>query len=235
MQLSAHGRTDPGSMRPTNEDAFMVAAAHGLFAVADGLGGLPDGDLASSQITEKLEQYPHLRKAPELAEYVQQINAELSRDGAEKHPFTGWGTTLSLCSISDSICRIIHVGDSTVYMVRNKYMKKLTIDHTMEHQYIRQHGEASRPLMPAEYPHTLTRCLGQDTEIRLDQKYLQLQDEDILLLCTDGLTKFADEEDIRQILVHQTKPEKATQELIQLANHGGGGDNITAVVVHIRL
>jgi Serine/threonine protein phosphatase len=238
MQLIAHGRTDPGKMRPNNEDAFMLDTAHGLFAVADGLGGLPDGAQASQRIAEDLEAYAQLKlkskDAPELGDYIQQINAKLFFEGEEKHPFTGWGTTLTLCSIAKSICRIIHVGDSRLYQVRNKYMKKLTIDHTMERQYIRAHGEASRSLMPAEYQHTLTRCLGQNSDIRLDQKYIQLEDEDILLLCSDGLTNYVDEEDIRQTLVNSSSAEKATKTLVDLANEGGGGDNITVVVVYVK-
>lgn len=234
MQLNAYGITDPGKIRSVNEDAYLTDLAHGLFVVADGLGGLPEGDKASQRIVEQLGEYPKLNgNAPELATYIESVNAKLTAEGQNRHPFTGWGSTLTLCWINETICRIVHVGDSAVFHFRNNDMKKLTIDHTMEHQYIRKHGEASRSLMPEEYTHTLTRCMGQDDTIRLDQKYIQLAPKDRILLCTDGLSKFVPADEIQRTIYTSSSPKEAATTLVQLANNAGGGDNITAIVIEV--
>lgn len=237
MQLTVYGNSDIGKVRDENEDAYLVDSENAFFAVADGMGGLPGGANASQKTIKYLETYiaenSEKLKPEKLYDYIKQLNQELAAEGNEKHPFIGWGTTLSLCKIQENLCQIIHVGDSAIYRVRNRYLKKLTVDHTMEHRYINDRGEGARSLMPADYAHTLTRCIGQNEFLRLDQKFVKLEAEDIIMLCTDGLTKYVDDESIRLTLVSQDTIEKAVKELIRSANDAGGRDNITVVALRV--
>lgn len=237
MKLTAYGDSDKGKVRNENEDAFLVDASKAFFAVADGMGGLPGGANASKKTILNLESFitgnTGKLRPEDLYDFVKKVNQELAVEGNEKHPFIGWGTTLSLCRIQENLCQIIHVGDSAIYRVRDRYLQKLTVDHTMEHRYINDRGEGARALMPEEYAHTLTRCIGQNERLRLDQKFVKLEAQDLIMLCTDGLTKYVDDEDIRQALVSNHSVEKAIKQLIKAANDAGGDDNITVIAFRV--
>jgi protein phosphatase len=112
-------------------------------------------------------------------------------------------------------------------------MEKLTLDHTMEQEWIAERGEAARATMPPEMTHTLTRCIGQNAELQIDQGTHQLKSGDRLLLCTDGLNKVLPESIIRDTLLHASSPESACEELTQLANQNKGPDNITTIVLKV--
>jgi protein phosphatase len=237
MELTAYGCSDTGKVRYENEDAFFVDAANAFFAVADGMGGLPGGANASQKTIDLLQSYVLDNKGKldpaNLYDFVKKINHDLAIEGNEAHPFIGWGTTLSLCNLKENLCQIIHVGDSAIYRVRDRYLKKLTADHTLENRYINDRGEGARSLMPAEYAHTLTRCIGHNDNLRLDQKFVKVEVGDMIMLCTDGLTKYVGDEDIRQALVSFDSIEKAIKQLIKSANDAGGSDNIAVIAFSI--
>jgi protein phosphatase len=101
----------------------------------------------------------------------------------------------------------------------------------MEQELINEHGEAARQHMPPEYPHTLTRCIGQETELRVDQTRLQIQPGDRILLCTDGLNKVVPESEIAQTLGKDLSSEEITTQLTETANEQSGPDNITIITL----
>ncbi|MEM9373814.1 MAG: hypothetical protein AAGA55_09235, partial [Planctomycetota bacterium] len=117
------------------------------------------------------------------------INQIVSKEGSSRHPLTGSGSTLTIGQIIDEQIMVAHVGDSALYHLRKNKMTKLTIDHTMEQEVIDRLGESARASIPPEYPHTLTRCVGQEHELIVDKTRIQLSTGDRLLFCTDGLNK----------------------------------------------
>jgi len=238
MQLSLHGITDQGKVRKANEDAFLIDPAHQVFAVADGLGGLPGGAEASQRIVELLKQtYHHVDSEEEradLGELILGINKILTKEGHEAHPFTGSGSTLTIAQLIGDQLLIGHVGDSAAYHLRGDDFNKITIDHTMEQEFIERVGENGRPEMPPEYPHTLTRCVGQNEALRVDESRLTMAPGDRLLLCTDGLNKVVTKQQIHATLRADQSAEGICQGLIDHANAAGGPDNITVVVVFIK-
>ncbi len=238
MLLSSHGITDQGKVRNANEDAFLIDEAHQAFAVADGLGGLPGGAEASLRIVELLKQtYRHVdahEERADLGELIQGINKILTKEGNEAHPFTGSGSTLTIAQLINDQLLIGHVGDSAAYHLRGDDFNKITIDHTMEQEFIERVGESGRPMMPPEYPHTLTRCVGQSDTLRVDQSRLTIAPGDRLLLCTDGLNKVVTKQQIHATLQTNASPEAICQGLVDHANAEGGPDNITAIVVFIQ-
>ena len=238
MQTPSYGITNQGKVRHANEDAFLIDEPHQVFAVADGLGGLPGGAEASQRIVELLKQTCQHMDADEeradLGELITGINRVLSREGNEAHPFTGSGSTLTLTQLIGDQLLIGHVGDSAAYHLRGDDFNKLTIDHTMEQELIERVGESARTMMPPEYPHTLTRCVGQNEELRVDQSRLTIAPGDRLLLCTDGLNKVVEKHQIHATLQADASPQKICQGLVDHANAEGGPDNITVIVVFIH-
>ncbi|MDP4611379.1 MAG: protein phosphatase 2C domain-containing protein [Opitutales bacterium] len=238
MQIHTHGMTDRGMTRPINEDALFIDEDHNVFAVADGLGGLPGGAESSSRIVELLAKTFNKVDAAEervdLAELIIGINRIVTDEGLLAHPSTGSGSTLTISQIIKDQCLIAHVGDSALYLLRDGEFNKVTIDHTMEQEFIERMGEEARSAMPPEYPHTLTRCVGQDQELRVDQTRLSLKSGDRLLLCTDGLNKVLSEATIQSMLSEGNQPDVITKRLIEDANAAGGPDNITLIVLIIE-
>jgi len=235
MHIHAYGLTDQGKVRPENQDAFFINERHQVYAVADGLGGLPGGADASRRIVELLQEQVALihdqKDRLDLAEFIIGINQIVARESADNYPVTGSGSTLTLCQIIDDQLLIGHVGDSAAYLLREGSLKKLTSDHTLEQDLIDEHGEAARQHMPPEYPHTLTRCIGQESELRVDQTRITLQTGDRVLLCTDGLNKVVDEPEIKETLASRLSPEQIATLLAEKANAKSGPDNITIITL----
>jgi serine/threonine protein phosphatase PrpC len=239
MQLSSHGITDPGHVRDSNEDAFLIDEAHQVFAIADGLGGLPGGSDASQRIVELLQQtYRDIDAAEERADIgdlILRIHRIVAQEGIEAHPFTGWGSTLTLAQIIGDQLLIGQVGDSAAYHLHHQQLEKITIDQTMEQALIDRLGETAHQIMPAEYPHTLTQCIGQHTEApRVAQTRRTLSSGDRLLLCSDGLNKVVSFEAIQTRLQLNESPAVISQQLIDSAKAHGGADNITVIVIFIQ-
>lgn len=238
MQLSSYGITHQGKVRSANEDAFLIDETHQVFAVADGLGGLPGGAEASQRIVELLKQtYSHVdadEERADLGELIHGINKILTKEGNEAHPFTGSGSTLTIAQLISDQLLIGHIGDSAAYHLRGDDFNKITIDHTMEQEFIERIGESARKMMPPEYPHTLTRCVGQNEDVRVDQLRLTIASGDRLLLCSDGLNKVVTKQQIHATLQVDDSAEAICQSLVDHANAAGGPDNITVIVVFIR-
>lgn len=235
--IQAYGMTDRGRVRPRNEDAFLVNLRHRLFAVADGLGGLPGGAEASQRVVELLEErLEHLPPSDcplDLVHVIESINETLSKEGQDAHPITGSGSTLTLGQLAQDNFYLAHVGDSAAYHLRGEQLQRLTADHTMETEFINLHGESARALMPPEYPHTLTRCLGQGDELLVDQTRVNIAPGDRILLCTDGLDKVLNQALIGKELRYGDTPESIARSLTDLANAAEGSDNITVVCLFI--
>jgi protein phosphatase len=237
MQVSSYGITNKGKVRHTNEDAFFVDEAHQVYAVADGLGGLPGGAQASQRIVQLLEQtmkrVDSIEERVDLTELINGINEIVAKEGLEDYPFTGTGSTLTIGQIVGDQLLIGHIGDSAAYILRGEDLQRLTVDHTLAQEYINREGESARAAMPPEYSHTLTRCVGQGKTLRVDNARITIEPGDRLLLCSDGLDKVISNEAIKGELGRKQNPEEACLQLTQMANNNEGPDNITVIVIHI--
>lgn len=237
MQVNSYGITDLGKVREENEDSLLLDDAHQLYAVADGLGGLPGGAESSQRITQLIAQtmgrVDSLEERVDLTELIIGINEIVAKEGFAAHPFIGSGSTLTIGQIVGDQLLIGHVGDSAAYLLRGQNMEKLTIDHTMAQELIDRQGESARATMPPEYPHTLTRCIGQGETLRVDNTRITIESGDTLLLCTDGLNKVVLREAIKDVLARKQSPEESCRQLTEMANNNEGPDNITIIVVQI--
>jgi serine/threonine protein phosphatase PrpC len=230
----AYAGTDTGRQRRANEDSLLSRAP--LFVVADGMGGAQAGEVASRIAVEAFEPGVDDAAAPEtaLATLAQQANAriyELSHSHAEQ---AGMGTTLTAVYVGERDVAIAHVGDSRAYRLREGVLEKLTDDHSLVDELIRQ-GRLT-PEEAIEHPQrsVITRALGPEGVVEVDTRSYGGRDGDVYLLCSDGLTTMLSEEQIAALLRVNATLRAAGEALIAAANEAGGRDNITVVLLRVE-
>jgi protein phosphatase len=231
MNLRAGVATDIGKVREGNEDSYL--AEEPLFAVADGMGGHKGGEVASQLALETLEA-SFGRTTLSLAEQVRDANNAVFARSQRERELSGMGTTLTAVAIDGGEARVAHVGDSRAYLLRAGDLRQLTEDHTLVQRMVRS-GEITAAEAEV-HPHrsVLTRALGTEPDVTVDEDTIPLVDGDRLLLCSDGLTGMVTEEQIVAILTATPDPQDAATRLVRAANRAGGVDNITVVVLDVE-
>ena len=232
------GVTHVGFVRPTNQDTFLVSNELGLWIVADGMGGHAGGDVASQKTVEAIYDYIAERAGQDQATRTEEIPSllrsaigyanETVRAHAEANPeFTGMGTTVVLLYLpapSFPLAWVAHAGDSRAYLIRDQRISALTSDHTVLEERIQQ-GLLPRST-PTSHPfaHRLTRGVGVSPTIEPDVLTTKLQSIDEILLCSDGLNKMLNDDDIQDNLIAMRAhpPKRKCQALIDQANVRGG-------------
>jgi serine/threonine protein phosphatase PrpC len=228
MRIEAGVATDIGKVREANEDSYLVEPP--LFAVADGMGGHRGGDVASQLALATVEQLFRRGKGT-LSEHMRQANRAVFERSQLDRRVTGMGTTLTAALVEGDAVHLAHVGDSRAYLLRAGALRQLTTDHTLVARMVKA-GEIS-PAEAEVHPHrnVLTRALGTEPDVRVDEDDVPLLDGDRVLLCSDGLTGMVTEEQIQAILESAATPQEAANRLVRAANRAGGVDNITVVVL----
>ena len=234
---SASAQTDAGLRRKRNEDSLLVAEPHGLYVVADGMGGYSGGELASQLAVkvigdafeaDEFAAAPHEeipRRASELARSVQMANAAIFEKAQLDSKLEGMGTTVVAArfSVNKQRLYVAHAGDSRMYRLRDGGLEQITQDHTMS-------------TLGVEGPQGgyLSRAVGIWPIVPVDVGLVKPMPNDLYLLCSDGLTKMVDSKQIVEVLEEGKADLGATVErLIEAANANGGKDNITVIVVRV--
>lgn len=234
-RVVAAGGTHRGKVRDGNEDALLLE--NSVFAVADGMGGHLAGEVASATALEPIAEldsrvFPDATAAATaLTAAVVAANARVSQLAADNPSFRGMGTTLTAALVEGRRIHVAHVGDSRAYLLRAGHFSQLTDDHTLV-QHLVDEGQITRE-EAAHHPQRsiITRAIGVAPEVDVDSMTLDLQPDDLLLLCSDGLTGVLDDQVIAEQLVTCTDPEATVERLIGLANDAGGPDNITVLLL----
>jgi protein phosphatase len=241
--LFAFGHSHAGLIRADNEDSFLVSPGHGLFAVADGVGGAVAGEVASRLAIDALRDVfaerdlaPDGRRSaapglPLLTEAVGRANALVHLASHTDPSTAGMATTLTALLIGAGVAAIAHVGDSRAYRLRGRRLELLTRDHTLIEDQVSL-GTISRErarLSPLR--NVLTRAIGTDPRVTTDLRLAEIQHGDLFLLASDGLHGVVGDDDIAAIL--RTAPDltRAAAELVAAALDAGGPDNVTCVLV----
>ncbi len=226
--------TDTGRQRRANEDSLLARSP--LFVVADGMGGAQAGEVASRLAVESFQ--PGLGDAAEpeleLAELARAANSrihELSHSTAEH---AGMGTTLTAVYVGEEDVAIAHVGDSRAYCLREGALLRLTDDHSLVDELMRQ-GRLT-PEEAVEHPQrsVITRALGPEGTVEVDTRSFRARGGDVYLLCSDGLTTMLSEEEILEALLANPTLRNAGEALVAAANEAGGRDNITVVLIRLE-
>jgi serine/threonine protein phosphatase PrpC len=226
-------RSDVGRQRQGNEDSFLERSP--LFAVADGMGGARAGEVASRIAVEQFDVDDDADNPPEeqLAEVARGANRKIHKMAQEDSAYAGMGTTFTAALVTGREIAIGHVGDSRLYRFRDGDLERLTHDHSLVEEFVRQ-GK----LTPAEaevHPQRsiITRALGPEPEVEVDTYTHSGRDGDVYLLNSDGLTGMINEDQVAGILRDRDSLEDAAEKLIAAANQNGGKDNITVVLFRL--
>jgi protein phosphatase len=241
MRFSCAARTDVGVVRSGNEDTYLMANDRGLFIVADGMGGHAAGEVASDMATRIIAEQFHPARGmsddelmSQLVAAIRSANDAIFRRTLSEHDKRGMGTTATVLDLLPRRYMIGQVGDSRAYLLRGGVLSQLTKDHS----YVQEQVDAGR-LTPEEarvhpYANVITRCVGSSSDVVPDLYLGTLEADDLLLLASDGLTGMLDDEDVRQILSGSRELEEIVDALIAGANHRGGLDNVTVILVRIE-
>lgn len=219
---------DIGRVREKNDDSILVDPP--LYIVADGMGGHRGGDIASRLALETIVELAAGGRGS-LPDQVRSANRAVWDRSVEDERLAGMGTTLTAARVDGASASIAHVGDSRAYLLREGKLRQLTTDHTLVARMVKS-GEITEAEADV-HPHknVLTRALGTDQEVEVDEDTIALLDGDRLLLCSDGLTGMVTEDQIQAILENSEQPQQAADRLVKAANRAGGIDNISVVVL----
>lgn len=244
MKWTHAGKSDVGQVRPGNEDSLFADPEHGVFLVADGMGGHAAGEIASRMAAEMVG--PDVARAVaqgirgrDLGERIVQLIEEANQaiwGRAHSEPDkSGMGTTLTLLVLSPpGRYRLGQVGDSRAYVFRDGRLDQITQDHTLVQQQVEEGRLTLEQARTHPLSHILTRALGTEAEAQADTYEGEAHQGDVFLLCSDGLTGMLSDADIAMTLrANGQDIEAAADALIEAANVAGGQDNITALLVRV--
>lgn len=242
MKLSHAARTDVGMIRSGNEDNFAVDAnaSRGIFIVADGMGGHAAGEVASEMAVQiVLRELKDITDVTDgavtkvLGDALRLANRAIHDRTITEVDKQGMGTTASVLVLADSRYLIGQVGDSRIYLLRDGALKQLTKDHS----YVQEQVDAGL-LTPEQarvhpYSNVITRCVGASMDVVPDIYFGTLEQGDVILLASDGLTGMLEDEQLTRILSADGGPQHWVDRMVTEANRRGGLDNITAIVIRI--
>ena len=235
LKVSSFGLSDRGKMREKNEDMLYVDDSKRVYAVADGLGGLPRGALASKLAIKLLEKSIEKESNGTLnfEHLFNSINETVYLEGQKVSEEVGIGTTLTVIHLKNNSMDIGHIGDCTAFICRDNKWHKLTTDHTMEEEIRSRLAPDDDTEIPEYFSHTLTRCIGQQGEIETDVYNKDLKAGDRILICSDGISKTLTDEELHDETLIADTPESLIRGLIDIANDRGGPDNSTGIAIFI--
>ena len=247
MWLEIGGSTDKGKVRSENQDAYCTIippvappGVAGVLAVADGMGGHQGGATASRIAIQTLvEEYAGEVPGPDatiegssnsdrVSGAIRLGNARV-REMASSPQLAGMGTTMTVVSLKGRTLSIGHVGDSRAYLVRNGGAVQLTRDHSWVAEQVASGYMTAEEAESDRRRSVLTRAVGIEADVTVDQSDVDLEPGDLIVLCSDGLHGRVSDSEIARV-ASENSPERTAKELVRLANAAGGQDNITVVV-----
>jgi protein phosphatase len=231
--------TDKGLKRTYNEDYyyssdFPIGSAPNLYLVADGMGGHNAGDVASKLATDCVVNY--ISRSDEtdieklLLEAIMYANTCVYKDGQNNPIHHGMGTTLVVCIIKEGVLYLANVGDSRLYIFAEK-LKQITVDHSVVEELYRAGHISKEDRYNHPDKNMITRAIGAEMNVIIDYFKLSLEDQGLIMLCSDGLNKMLEDQELSMILESGGTVDRLCQELIRKSLEKGGRDNITITMI----
>jgi serine/threonine protein phosphatase PrpC len=265
--VRSFGLTDPGRVRPSNEDHFVIVelartmsvhrtsipqakaqySSHRghILLVADGMGGHQAGEVASALTVVTIEGFllntlkrffnlqapEELNVMKEFRSALLEADAKIFEEAAQHPELVGMGTTLTMAFAVNWKLFVAHAGDSRCYLFSKNELHQLTQDHTVVAEMVLRGGLSPKEASRHPYRHVVTNVLGgREPGVRVELHKLDLEPDDVLLLCSDGLTEMVGDDRIAAILQDEQEPQKVCEQLVAEAKENGGKDNITVIV-----
>jgi len=249
LAVEVAGKTDVGCVRTNNEDNLGFDSRYGIFVVCDGMGGQAAGEVASKMGVDVLLDY--FRNQPSgaarqsvngqngssgaqsLANAIQLANKTIFEAGQQSNGRNGMGSTIVAALVRGNSLAIANVGDSRIYLVRQGTIQQLTQDHSLVMEQVRRGYITLQQAQQSEMQNIILRALGSEEVVEADIEDLVALPGDILIMASDGLTRYVPDEDILKIVQGPRGLQKACDELVKKARECGGDDNITCLLVRI--
>lgn len=236
-------KSNAGVIRDNNEDACFVIPSHDVYVVADGVGGNNAGEIASRTAVRGIAEYVAampIRPCPddeEVREYfsqcLAQVNDEIYQMGKKHKENQGMATTVVIACIREQKAYVVNVGDSRAYLFRSGTLSQITVDHTYVNELLRTGVITTEEAENHSQKNVITRALGAEPVVRADFFQTDLEENDILMLCSDGLYGEVDEGKLIEILDKQNTMSGTCSRLVDEAIRCGGRDNITVICLKI--
>jgi len=246
LLIQAAGLTDIGLVRKNNEDNFGYDLRNGIFVVCDGMGGQQAGEMASKIAVDTVLEYfdqSHTsapvggsrfegvsQRAVSLATAIQLANQSIHDAGALNPTQAGMGSTIVAVAVEGNLFSVANVGDSRVYLIRKKDIVQLTNDHSLVMEQVRRGLMTMEEAAESKMQNVIVRALGTDDSVEPDLADHEFISGDVLLLCSDGMSRYVKEEKIAEAAGHDSL-EQACTDLIEAAKTGGSDDNITCLLI----
>lgn len=246
-KLEIAAATDPGQVRTNNEDSIATNGELGLVVLADGMGGHQAGEVASGLAVDLIMRHmSHVFENPgsvkpekgtslesqSIGDAIRLANSAVHETSQTRPECAGMGSTVVAAAFHDNKISIGHVGDSRLYRLRNNKLEQLTVDHSVVQELL------SRGLISAEEARTaynknlVTKALGVDANVEPDVNEFEVEDNDIYLLCSDGLNDVLDDGTIKSLLeTDNDNLEPVVAKMINETNSQGGPDNISIILI----
>lgn len=252
FRITFGAQSDIGRKRAHNEDRYCTDATLGLFAVCDGMGGSNAGEVASALAIDTIHR--HINEASQqsdrpligpvaaqvapptnrLASAVRDANRVIYAQAGKRPEWAGMGTTVVAALLTDRLLSFAHVGDSRLYLIRARSIRPLTDDHSWVAEQVRSGLMTEEEAERSPRRNMVTRAVGVQPEVDVSVGEIELHTGDVLLLCSDGLTRGVGAGAILHSLTRTDDMSETAQHLISLANDAGGDDNITVVTLAIH-
>ncbi len=235
------GKTNIGMIRSSNQDAFNTGTFDENTAwavVCDGMGGANGGDVASSMAVDIISNKIKTGYSPKmqsssiktlLVSAINLANLRIFDKSVDEPSFYGMGTTAVIAFVRDDELFVAHAGDSRAYTISEHKIEQITTDHSVVQEMIKRGEISAEQAKNHPIKNYITRALGVSDKIEVDITSSEFSNDDVVLLCSDGLTNFVENEEIKNIIEEDI--DLSVDKLINLANKNGGKDNITVVVV----
>ncbi|MTI69941.1 MAG: Stp1/IreP family PP2C-type Ser/Thr phosphatase [Firmicutes bacterium] len=238
--------SDVGKVRDINQDSYFCSniEALPLFAVADGMGGHNAGEIASSLAIDIIKKYLYDNKEDLINGLItipkfinnslNKANEAILAHSLNNEKCNGMGTTITMVYLTKEEIFVGHVGDSRAYLLREKSLKQLTHDHSLVAELVRNGSITQEEAINHPQKNIITRALGTDKDVKVDILSREIEEDDIIMLCTDGLTNMVSDKEITEIILQNKNIEKASKALTMTANKLGGSDNTTVMLIKIK-
>ncbi len=233
LRIESRGLTHQGRVRDQNQDSYLIREADGLWAVADGMGGHEGGEWASAKLVEELGRVD-VADAPDAAaaaveEAICAANRAIVAEG-ERRGGRQMGSTIVALIVRDRACRLLWVGDSRAYLLRDGAIRRLTRDHSHVQEMVDRGLIAPEQAIGHPMGHILSRAVGVPGGVAVERNAGEVRAGDVFLLCSDGLHNHVAESEIARLL-GRGPPERALDDLIALTLANGAPDNVTGIAV----
>lgn len=241
--MISYGKTDIGMVRSINQDSLFfsdksIGNLPNLYIVADGMGGHQAGDYASAHavlwFVEYVKSCNYVNPITILKTGIAKVNEQLLAKASENSELKGMGTTFVAAVLAEEKMYVANIGDSRLYVLAEE-AKQITLDHSLVEELIRTGQLDRRRVRFHPEKNIITRALGTGSEAIPDFFEIILQENEKVLLCSDGLTNMVEDDEIRDIVMQKQFVNKICDQLIERANYYGGKDNIGVVVVEQTL